>query len=45
MKRLIMLGVVGALTALVWDEKRREMLMEKAAAIAKIASERMKSVS
>ncbi len=45
MKRLITLAIGGAITAFVWDEERRTRLMEKAAAIARIASERFKSIS
>lgn len=45
MKRLITLAIGGAITAFVWNEERRTVVMEKAAAIARIASERFKSIS
>lgn len=45
MKRLLTMGIIGAVTAALWDQARRELVMEKAAAIAKIANERLKSIS
>lgn len=45
MKRLIGMAILGVVTAILWDEERRQEVMEKAMAIAQIANERIRSVS